>query len=257
MDRAARRRRVPALAGRVRDKDKDRADRESWSALHVPDKAWSRKWSNNGWNGTTMTMLARRIFSRLRRKTGNLLASQTRNPWPESFGHDQAVEFLGSGPYLLRAECWTFDWNIGFIRDQMNPTLYFTIINPANGKSRRLKYTVDTVGYGLKFSHLGLVFGYRSEFSTFGSSVMKSGEVTVKINSIPKVIRILPCGSKEFSIIGTNTTWWTLEAEGTRIGSLTRVGTQYLGAGPLLGYMVFREVHPTNLSYSPQPPLPH
>ena len=133
------------------------------------------------------------------------------------------------------------------MRDQMNPTLFFTIINPATGKSRRLKYTVDTVGYGLKFSHLGLVFGYRSEFSTFGSSVIKSNEVTVKINSIPKVLNIVPCGSKEFSVIGTNTTWWTLEAEGTRIGCLTRVGTQYLGAGPLLGYMIFQEVHTTDV----------
>ena len=129
----------------------------------------------------------------------------------------------------------------------MNPTLYLTIINPTNGKSRKLRYTVDTVGYGLKFSHLGLVFGFRSEFSTFGSSVLKSDEVTVKINSIPKVLNIVPGGSKEFSIIGTNYTSWTIEAEGTRIGCLTRAGTQYLGAGPLLGYMVFREVHSTDL----------
>ncbi len=125
----------------------------------------------------------------------------------------------------------------------MNPTLFFTVINPANGKSRRLKYTVDTVGYGLKFSHLGLVFGYRSEFSTFGSSVIKSDEVTVKIDSIPKILNIVPFDSKEFSVIGTNTSWWKLEVEGTSIGCLTRVGTQYLGAGPLLGFMVFQKVH--------------
>jgi hypothetical protein len=193
-------------------------------------------------------MLARhwtnQILCNLRNEPCKRFSSQAVSRLPNYLGYDQAVELLGSGPYLLRAECWTFDWNVGFIRDQMNPTLYFTIINPVNGKSRRLKYIADTVGYGLKFSHLGIVFGYRSEFSTFGSSVMKSNEVTVKVDSIPKIINIVPHRSKEFSIIGTTTTWWTLEVDGTRIGCLTRAGTQYLGAGPLLGCMVFQEVCP-------------
>ena len=190
--------------------------------------------------------LASQLFRHLRHKPSKHLSSQSSNRLPESFGHEQAVDYLGNGPYLLRAECWTFDWNIGFLRDQMNPTLYFTILNPVNGRSRRLKYRVDTVGYGLKFSHLGLVFGYRSEFSTFGSSVIKGSEVDIKIDSIPKVINIASHGSGEFSIIGTNATWWTLEVDGTRIGCLTRAGTQYLGAGPLLGYMFFQEVCPAD-----------
>ena len=159
-------------------------------------------------------------------------------------GYHKALETLGNGPYLLRAECWTFDWNIGFFTDRMDPKLYFTLKNPVTGKFYKLSYSVRVTGYGLKFSHLLLVFGFRSEFSTFSSSVFSHGDKDVLVTSIPTTIAIKPTGSVEYSLVGSNFVTWNLEVDGRPLGRLTRVGTQYLGAGPLLGYMHFSEVSP-------------
>ena len=157
-------------------------------------------------------------------------------------GYRKAEEILGRGPYVLEAECWTFDWNMGFLTDRMNPSLYFTFKSVESGKSIKLRYSVKVTGYGLKFSTLLLVFGFRSEYSTFGSGVYSKDNKTVLINRIPTTITIKPTGSIEYSMMGSNFVTWTLEVEGKPLGRLTRVGTQYLGAGPLLGYMLFREV---------------
>jgi hypothetical protein len=160
----------------------------------------------------------------------------------QSASYEKTIEVLGCGPYALEAECWTFDWNMGFLTDRMNPTLYFTLKSCANGNSRKLRYSVDVTGYGLKFSTLLLVFGFRSEYSTFASGVYSKDTKTVIVDKIPRTITIKPLGSMEYSILGSNAITWSLEFEGKPLGRLQRVGTQYLGAGPILGYMQFREV---------------
>jgi hypothetical protein len=63
-------------------------------------------------------------------------------PPTDQDAYKKAIATLGSGPLLMSAQHWSFDWNVGFIRDRINPTQLLTFTNPQTGKSLRLRYII-------------------------------------------------------------------------------------------------------------------
>ncbi len=103
---------------------------------------------------------------------------------------------------------------------------------------------MNAVSYGLKFSSLLIVFGLRLEFSSFRNlrlmGLRPTGPAEVRLDRIPEHIKIGK-DATEICFMGFHKSSFNLSVEGQQIGVLHKVGANYLGAGPLVGYMRFKE----------------